>query len=241
VAGAIHVDARQVVARSAMVMGAWIVLVLVLVGAGEIVVNSPSIEHFDRHATSVVVGWRSPALNAAMKAMTWAGSWVALTVAAIIIALLVLRHRLRPTVAIIAVVAWVGEVAGVRIGKVVVERHRPPKQIWLVHAHGWSFPSGHAATAAVVFGMVALVATTLAPRASVRVAAWTVAAVAVALTAFSRIELGVHWTTDVVAGVLFVAAWLVMIELLVGGALRPGQDGDGEACVNSVSAKRSSV
>lgn len=44
-------------------------------------------------------------------------------------------------------------------------------------------------------------------------------------TAFSRVELGVHWTTDVIASV-FVTVWLTAIGIVLGGRLRPGRLAD---------------
>jgi len=108
----------------------------------------------------------------------------------------------------------------VRIGKIVVGRHRPPQAIWLVTAHGWSFPSGHTAAACLAFTALALcVATPARPRA-VRILAWLIAGLAVAVTGFSRVELGVHWTTDVIASVLFVTGWLTAIGIVLGDRLR---------------------
>jgi undecaprenyl-diphosphatase len=40
---------------------------------------------------------------------------------------------------------------------------------------------------------------------------WALAALATALVGFSRIELGVHWTTDVVASVVWTVCWLFIL------------------------------
>ena len=200
--------------------GIWAGLVGLLIAAGEVVIHSAALTHADQHATRVVVSSRTAALNAAMKAVTWLGSWVALLVTVGVIAVLILTGRLPVLAAIVAVFAWAGEAGGVQIGKAVVSRARPPPAIWLVRAHGWSFPSGHAATACLAFTVLAVCVATPARHRAVRILGWVTAGVAVAATAFSRVELGVHWMTDVIASVVFVAIWLTAISISLGGRLR---------------------
>jgi membrane-associated phospholipid phosphatase len=175
---------------------AWAGLVGLLIAVGEAVTHSGAATSFDRQVTREAVSSRTAALNSAMKVVTWLGSWVALLVAARVTALLVLTRRLPLLAAIVAVAAWAGEALGVRVTTEVVDRNRPPRAIWMVQAHGWSFPSGHTATAALAFSVLAL---------------------CVAATAFSWVELGVHWTTDVMASVVFVAGWLAAIAVLIRG------------------------
>ena len=211
---------RAVLFRFMVLAGIWAGLVGLLIAAGELVIHSAAITHFDDHVTRAVVNSRTAALSSVMKHVTWLGSWVALLVAAVVVVVLVITRRL-PVLAIFAAVfAWAGEAGGVRIGKTVVSRDRPPRAIWLVSAHGWSFPSGHTAAACLAFTALALcVATPARPRV-VRILCWLTAGLAIAATAFSRVELGVHWTTDVIASVLFVAAWLTAIAVVLGGRLR---------------------
>lgn len=206
--------------RLAVLAGIWAGLVGLLIAAGEFVVHSAAVTHFDDHVTRTVVSSRTAALTSAMKAVTWLGSWVALAVAAVLIVVLVSTRRLPVLAMVVAVFAWAGEAGGVKIGKTVVGRHRPPQAIWLAIAHGWSFPSGHTAAACLAFTILALcVATPARPRA-VRILTWLTAALAVAATAFSRVELGVHWTTDTIASVLFVAGWLTAVAIVLGDRLR---------------------
>ena len=195
---------RAVLFSFTVLAGIWAGLVGLLIAAGELVVHSAAVTHFDDHVTRAVVNSRTAALNSVMKSVTWLGSWVALLVAAIVV----------------AVFAWAGEAGGVRIGKTVVSRHRPPQAIWVVTAHGWSFPSGHTAAACLAFAVLALcVATPVRPLVA-RILCWLIAGLAIAATAFSRVELGVHWTTDVIASVLFMAGWLTAIAVVLGGRLR---------------------
>jgi undecaprenyl-diphosphatase len=206
--------------RMAMLAGIWAGLTGLLLAAGAVVIHSAVITHVDQHVTRVVVDSRTAALNSAMKAVTWLGSWVAIVVAAVIVAVLVRARRLPVLAFIAAVLAWAGETGGVQIGKHVLARERPPEAIRLVSAHGWSFPSGHAAAACLVFLVLAWWLAVLAGRRVVRVAGWLVAGLAIAVTAFSRVELGVHWTTDVLASIVFVAGWLTAIAVVLGGRLR---------------------
>ena len=207
--------------RALVLVLAWAALTGLLIAVGEGVVHSSSLNAFDRHVTSVVVAHRTPALDAVMKAVTWLGSWVALVATGILLGLLALRRRLPVAAVVLAAVAWAGENGGVTLAKHVVERDRPPQDLRLISAHGWSWPSGHTAVALLVFTTLALVVAAIAPRPGYRTLAWTLAAVAVAAVAFSRVELGVHWTTDVIASMIFVAAWLVVLFALFASDVRP--------------------
>jgi len=211
-----------VLPRLAVLAGIWAGLTGLLVAAGELVVHSAAITGFDHRVTRNVVSSRTAALNTAMRIVTWLGSWVALAVVAAFLALLIVRKRLPGLAAIVALFAWAGEALGVRIAKEVVTRDRPPRDIWVVNAHGWSFPSGHSAAAALVFTVFALCVTAVTSHRAARALGWLFAGLAVATVAFSRVELGVHWTTDVIAGVTFVACWLTAIVISLGGRLRSG-------------------
>jgi hypothetical protein len=70
------------------------VLAGILIGAGELVDHSGAVQGFDNHVTSFVMAHRTAGLNAAMKAVTWLGSWVAELVAGAVVLLFVLRRRL---------------------------------------------------------------------------------------------------------------------------------------------------
>lgn len=207
----------------AVLTGIWAGLVGLLIAAGEVAVHSAAVTSFDQHTTRLVVSSRTAALSSVMKVVTWLGSWVALLIAAAIIAVLIATRRLPVLAAVVAVFAWAGETGGVQIGKAIVSRHRPPEALWLVRAHGWSFPSGHSASACLTFTVLATCAAMLARHRAVRILSWLIAGLAIAATAFSRVELGVHWLTDVIAGVVFAACWLTAIAISLGSSLRrPG-------------------
>jgi len=109
----------------------------------------------------------------------------------------------------------VGEILLVTTIKQALDRVRPsfnPAAATL----GPSFPSGHSATAAALYAAVALVlARRRAPRTRALIAG-AAAAVAVAV-ACSRVMLGVHWLSDVIAGLAFGWAWFAICAIAFGG------------------------
>jgi undecaprenyl-diphosphatase len=70
----------------------------------------------------------------------------------------------------------------------------------------WSYPAGHTMTALIVFGLLVYYLIQIRPAAR----PWALGALGLwlAVIGFSRVYLGVHWPTDVVAGLLAGGAWL---------------------------------
>lgn len=110
-------------------------------------------------------------------------------------------------------------------------RRRPDLPWSVVHEQGFSFPSGHAMTALVSYGMLAYLA---CRRCRGAVAATTAAAATAALIlgiGVSRIYLGVHFPSDSMAGYAGGVLWLLTV---IGGLaalprLTPARDADREA------------
>ena len=102
--------------------------------------------------------------------------------------------------------------------KLIVDRERPDVP-HLVGAAGSSFPSGHSSAAAAAWCAVALVVARHWSRRARAIAAAAAATVAIAVAA-SRALLGVHWLTDVVAGVLVGWGWFLLCALAFGGRLQ---------------------
>ena len=92
--------------------------------------------------------------------------------------------------------------------KLAVSRPRPPDELVQVieRADGYSFPSGHVMFYVVLLGTLSLVLTSSGMAARRRLAIQATFAVVLLLMGFSRIYLGAHWMSDVVAGYLFGAS-----------------------------------
>lgn len=89
--------------------------------------------------------------------------------------------------------------------KALFERTRPVHDSTLVHADGWSFPSGHSSGSVVVYGMLAYVLIHSLPPAMARRASLPLVLLAATLAfsvGCSRVFLQVHFATDVLAGAL---------------------------------------
>lgn len=130
-------------------------------------------------------------------------------------ATLVLWMRGLPGAIIPVWVAFLGGKLTTWALKFVIDRPRP-EFLFDVVAHTPSFPSGHASGAISLFGILAYVAACrqAGPRQRFEIAYW--AAVLIAAIAFSRLYVGVHFATDVLAGLLVGAVWLLAAIALVG-------------------------
>ena len=142
-------------------------------------------------------------------AITQAGGlFLVLVGAALVVALVALRRpRLAVTVALALVAAFLltAEV------KVFVGRPRPPDPV--APYEGYSFPSGHTLNATVTYGIAALLLwrSDLSPR--VRLVAAGALVALIAAVGLSRIALGVHYPSDVVAGWLAGTAIVGVVAL----------------------------
>lgn len=108
--------------------------------------------------------------------------------------------------------------------KLVVGRERPQIVPHLMEAGGESFPSGHSFNAAVVYIAMALAFAAMSRRHSVRYTLIGSAMVLSALVAWSRVLLGVHFPSDVVAGWLGGAGWAFLAAALLYKPARAAAD-----------------
>ena len=132
--------------------------------------------------------------------------------AAALFALLVLRLRREAVVLLGTVVGgWLVN-SGV---KALVGRPRPDIVPHLTEAGGASFPSGHSFNSAVVYLAIALAFAAMSPRQPVRLTIIAAAAILSMAIAFSRVWLGVHFPSDVVAGWLGGVGWALLATALL--------------------------
>jgi undecaprenyl-diphosphatase len=180
-------------------------------GTGAFVAIASEVREGETQAfDEAVIRWmganHSPALDAVMIEITALGTGtVVLMIVAI--AALFLTLSARKYSAILLLVAASGGILLNGVLKLGFDRPRPSIFVPDVHAVSSSFPSGHAMSSAIVYGTVAYLAARLHRRRWARWLVMVFALVVIALISFSRMYLGVHYPSDVVAGVLIGLAW----------------------------------
>lgn len=148
---------------------------------------------------------------AALRMFSWithlGDTAVQAAICVIVALILIARHRR------LLAITWIAAVAGNgilnRLLKALFQRDRPLHEHGWVVAEGWSFPSGHASGAVVVYGMLAYLACRAAPP-SWRLPIVITAAMDAMLVGYSRVVLHVHYASDVLAGLLSGSAWLIV-------------------------------
>ncbi|WP_431477865.1 phosphatase PAP2 family protein [Massilia eburnea] len=100
------------------------------------------------------------------------------------------------------------------------QRARPSFEVPLLTLPTFSFPSGHTLAATVFYGVLACYLWTQARSPAERAALVVGALLMVALVAFSRVYLGVHYLTDVLAAVAEGLAWLAICVTAVSSLRR---------------------
>lgn len=190
-------------------------MVAVVILLGIAVEAGAHIATFDRAANQTVHEHTGDPVTGWAFVVTALGSSYVLIAVALAAALgLWLRGRWRSAIALI--VAYAVTDATVAVVKLAVERPRPEAN--LTDAGGFSFPSGHSAMSMAVYGCLAF-ALARACRGFPRVACALAGAALVVAIGLSRIYLGVHYPSDVLAGWVTGAA-IVTATWLLAGRLR---------------------
>lgn len=167
---------------------------------------------FDRGLLLYFYAGDAPRFAAAARIVTLlGGANVLLPVTALGLVLLLIRRDFRGAL-LLAAITLPGRVL-IELQKEWIGTLRPEDQPHLVAAQSYAFPSGHAANATLVWLCLALLLPR-GPRARM-FAIW--GAVWLALfVGLSRVMLGVHWPSDVIAGWAFGLFWVLLILRLAG-------------------------
>lgn len=164
-----------------------------------IVVNGNA-DYFDAYYGGAIQSLRADWLTTLVELITYLGNWQTITIICI---LLLAFEKTRKTYGIpIAIVAILSAVLN-RVAKLIIQRPRPDAANMLIQADGYSYPSGHTATAIAVFILLAYIICKNVSSKK-KAALYAVPLVILALLiSLSRVYLGVHYASDVL-GAAFI-------------------------------------
>ena len=165
------------------------------------------LERVDHAVWNAARGVRSDGATTFFLVFTLLGTGVGLGILVVLIAV-VLIARGHPRWATFLVVTGIGGGLLNHGLKLVFERNRPDMADALWRSHSYAFPSGHAMGSFVVFGALVYLVMRASASARVRSAAVALGLILTATISLSRIYLGVHWFSDIVAGLSAGLVWL---------------------------------
>lgn len=186
----------SVVLAALFIIFAWLVL-------------TDRLSSFDLLIIETIQGLESLLLTKAMLLITKTGEGLLLimiTLAIMIVLFAVLRHRreLELLVFVSLTSACLNQLL-----KIIIVRPRPTLNR-LIEVGGYSFPSGHSMAAFSLYGTVTYLLWKHIPNRAGRIVLLTLIGCFIVLIGLSRVYLGVHYPTDVLAGYLASASWLLL-------------------------------
>jgi undecaprenyl-diphosphatase len=196
------------------VLGLWLCLAFVVALLGLVAflqlagaVSAGATTGMDESILRWVDAHSSAGLDGFARSVTQLGSWIVMVVMALLVSVFLWIHGERRALALL----WIG-LAGVLLMdqtlKDLFARTRPDVFEWRTYRpSSYAFPSGHTLNATVGYTLFAFLVARLEKSLALRSATFAVAAALILLVGLSRVYLGVHFPTDVLAGMLVGFAW----------------------------------
>jgi undecaprenyl-diphosphatase len=204
---------RAIVDRLGVRLAVGLVAALIVLALFQVLSRSVArggTDAFDGAVRSFVNDLSSPAATGTFRHLTDLGSprlLVPFTVAAAAGFLWLRRRR----AAILIVVTMLGVVFLDHSLKLVFQRTRPVPFFGLETPSSYSFPSGHSLASFCFYGALAALVAVRTRRLALRVLIWISGAAVILTVGLSRIYLGVHYPSDVLAGYAAGFVWVVAV------------------------------
>lgn len=178
----------------------------------ESVVEADGVAALDRPALDLAVALRQDWLNALVTGYTNVGGPIGMPILAVsFMVLLAVRRRSWVPVILLPAAAF-GSLLMTVAGKDAIGRLRPPVDLAVPpYESSPAFPSGHALNAIVIAGIIAYLLVVRQHRKRTRALTITLAVVFCLTMGLSRVYLGHHWLTDVLAAWTLGIAWLAVV------------------------------
>jgi undecaprenyl-diphosphatase len=169
-------------------------------------IASPSLTRFDTNLIDGLYLQSNPTARAVLQAIAFAGNEGVIALGALV-ALLFVRRRQWYYLAVWAIALLGGHLLNDLL-KEIVARPRPVFENMLVTEDTYSFPSGHAMTSIIVSGMLAYFLVIGQHSRRYRALVLLIAVLVVLIIGSSRLFLGLHYFSDVLAGFVAGGIWL---------------------------------
>lgn len=177
-------------------------------------VTDNELKPYDDAIIAKVIGFRTPQFTQFMKSMTFIGNSVGYFLLVPIITLFFIikkTWRLSLEITIVLILS-----SGLNIVlKKIISRPRPPEINRLVFADFTSFPSGHAMSAITFYGFIIYLSYILIKKYWLKYSIIIICSLMVFLIGFSRVYLGVHYPSDILAGYSAGIAWLMFCIIIL--------------------------
>ncbi|HEY2913549.1 MAG TPA: phosphatase PAP2 family protein [Candidatus Angelobacter sp.] len=168
-------------------------------------------QHFDQAVREWVHSYASPAMTRVMNAISLLGYNI--LIVELLVALAVFAKLRWRRAAVWLTVAMAGSLVLDLTLKYIYHRTRPTAYFGMA-PHSYSFPSGHAMCSFCFYGVLAGLLSARTKPLGWRLLIWSTAAALIIAIGLSRIYLGVHYPSDVVAGYLAATVWVGTIIVL---------------------------
>jgi membrane-associated phospholipid phosphatase len=212
--GARRISGSLLLAAGALVLFGWLSQEVALGGT----------QAFDDWSRNTIHAHASPGLTTVMAHVTEMGSFLWLTPLTIGLTIgLVIRRR--PSDARLLLISLAGGFLFDMLLKLVFHRARPEPYFGTQLPASFSYPSGHAIFSTCFYGMAAAV---FSERVNRWWACWGIrisAGLIILMVCFSRVYLGVHYTSDVIGGCAISAFWVSLLILKERSRLSVAQRG----------------
>lgn len=172
------------------------------------------LDPLDRAVLAVIAANRSEMVDVVAVDITSLGSVTVLSLL-LVAASMFLAFERRWRILLHLVLAAGGAASLSLLFKRLIERERPDVVGRLVEVSGFSYPSGHALASTAIYLTLALLATRITIALRERVAAAILAILVVLAIGSSRMYLGVHYPSDVAAGMLLGTSWALLVSALL--------------------------
>ena len=168
---------------------------------------------FDDATRAAVHAFASPTLTSIMHFLSFIGGTLFLTIATVVVIVIFALRRWGREARLFALTMIGASVLNITL-KLAFKRARPVPFFDLAAPASYSFPSGHSLASCCFFAGLAAILSGRVKSKRARMLIWIAASIMFLSIGLSRIYLGVHYTTDVIAGFTAALIWIVVVRFV---------------------------